>query len=289
MHLNLSKPIAFFDLETTGLNISNDRIVEIAILKIEPDHSEKSYTQRLNPEMEISEESISIHGITNEDVKDCPTFLEKAQEIKDFFGDADLAGYNSNKFDIPFLIEQFLANGIDFSMEGRKFVDVQNIFHKMEKRTLEAALKFYCEEDLENAHSAQADTIATYKVLKAQIERYEEVENDIDFLFEFSQTGKNQKIDFVGRLALNDDKEVIYNFGKHSGKTVAQVFHEEPGYHRWIIDNEFPLYTKKIVKDITDKLIQKNRAKKEAKKVQDEKQMINKLDQLKNKFNQEPK
>lgn len=286
MELNLKKSIAFFDLETTGLNISKDRIVEIAILKVDKDQGETSYVKRLNPEMAIPEESREIHGISDKDVKDCPTFKEVASEIKEFIGDADLAGYNSNKFDIPFLLEQFLAHDIDFSMDGRRFIDVQTIFHKMEKRTLSAALKFYCEEDLTNAHAAEADAIATYKVLKAQIEKYDEVENDMDFLQEFTLTGKHRKIDFVGRLAVNEKNDIIYNFGKHSGKTLKEVFDSEPGYHRWIIDNDFPLYTKKIVKEHTDKFIAANREKRVQKKDQDKKKMVNKLDQLKDKFNQ---
>lgn len=289
MQLNLDRPIAFFDLETTGLNISTDRIVEIAILRIETDQTESSYVKRINPEIPISKESIEIHGITNNDVKDCPTFSELANEIKDFIGDADLAGYNSNKFDIPFLIEQFLSIGIDFDMSERRYIDVQTIFHKMEQRTLAAAYKFYCQQDLENAHSAKADVTATYEILKAQLDRYNEVQNDMDFLQEFTLTGKNKKIDFVGRLAVNDKNEVIYNFGKHSGKTLKEVFESEPGYHRWILDNDFPLYTKKIVKEHTDIFILEAREKREQQKDQDEKKMNNKLDQLKNKFNQNPK
>lgn len=285
MNLNLKRSIAFFDLETTGLNISKDRIVEIAILKVNPDQSEESFVKRINPEISIPTESSDIHGILDEDVKDCPTFKELAQEISTFIGEADLAGYNSNRFDIPFLLEQFLKTDVEFSMEGRKFVDVQTIFHKMEKRTLVAALKFYCEEDLENAHAAEADVRATYDVLKAQLDKYEEVENDIDFLTEFTQVGKNKTIDFVGRLALNDNNEVVYNFGKNSGKTLKEVFDKEPGYHRWILDNDFPLYTKKIVKEHTDKFIAANRIKKVERKQKEEKKLENKIDLLKDKFN----
>ena len=286
MQLNLSRSIAFFDLETTGLNISRDRIVEIGIVKIDKDHNETTYVQRINPEIEIPQESFEIHGISNEDVKDCPTFIEVAEDIKNFIGDADLAGYNSNKFDIPFLIEQFLQHEIEFSMKDRRYIDVQTIFHKMEQRTLSAAYKFYCSKELNDAHSAEADAKATYEILKSQLDRYEEVENDMDFLQEFTLTGKNRKIDFVGRLAVNDKNEIIYNFGKHSGKTIKEVFDEEPGYHRWIIDNDFPMYTKQILKEETDKLIAANREKKEQNKEKDGKKMENKLDQLKNKFNQ---
>jgi DNA polymerase III subunit epsilon len=282
MNLNLKKSIAFFDLETTGLNISKDKIIEISILKINPDQSEETYTKRVNPEMIIPEESTAIHHISNEDVKDCQTFSELAEEIKSFIADADLAGYNSNRFDIPFLLEQFLSLNIDFDMKGRRFIDVQTIFHKMEQRTLTAAYKFYCNGDLENAHSAEADTKATFEILKAQIDRYEEVENDVDFLMDFTQQGKDKKIDFVGRLAVNAKGEIIYNFGKNSGKTVKEIFNKEPGYHRWILDNDFPLYTKKILKEETDKLL----AAKRAAKVESPEKLSSKLDQLKNKFNQ---
>lgn len=286
MNLNLKRSIAFFDLETTGLNISKDKIVEIAILKIAPDQSESSYVKRINPEMPIPDESSEIHGIYDKDVKECPKFRDVANEIKDFIGDADLAGYNSNKFDIPVLLEHFLSHEIPFSMEGRKFIDVQTIFHKMEQRTLVAALKFYCNEDLENAHAAEADVRATYDVLKAQIEKYDEVENDVDFLTEFSQMGKNKKIDFVGRLAENEKGEIVYNFGKHANKTLKEVFDKEPGYHRWIIDNDFPLYTKQILQKHTAEFIAESRQKRAAKKEQESKKLENKLDQLKNKFNQ---
>lgn len=289
MQLNINKSIAFFDLETTGLNISKDKIIEIGIVKIDPNHKESNFIQRINPEIPIPEESFEIHGISNDDLKDCPTFKEVAQKIVDFIGDADLAGYNSNKFDIPFLIEQFLQHDIKFSMENRRYIDVQTIFHKMEQRTLAAAYKFYCKQELKDAHSAEADAKATYEILKAQIERYDEVENDIDFLQEFTLTGKHKKIDFVGRLAENKKGEIIYNFGKHSGKTLKEVFESEPGYHRWIIDNEFPLYTKQIVKAETDKLLAAQRQKKVKNKEKDLKNLDNKLDQLKNKFNQDIK
>jgi DNA polymerase-3 subunit epsilon len=252
---------------------------------VKPDQSEENYTKKVNPEIEIPQESTEIHGITNEDVKGCSTFSSLAEEIKAFIGDSDLAGYNSNRFDIPFLIEQFLSHGIEFSMEQRRFVDVQTIFHKMEQRTLSAALKFYCNEDLVNAHSAEADTKATYDILKAQIDRYEEVENDVDFLMEFSQNGKHKKIDFVGRLAVNEKNEIIYNFGKHAGKTLKQIFNQEPGYHRWMLDNDFPLYTKKIIKTETDKFLQQKRDLKQQSKESETKNLASKLDQLKNKFN----
>lgn len=291
MELNLQKPIAFFDLETTGLNISKDKIVEIAILKINPSGTEELLLHRINPAIPISEESTSIHGISNEDVKDCPTFEQLAEEIKTFIGDADLAGYNSNRFDIPFLLEELLNAKVELVMENRKFIDVQTIFHKMEQRTLEAAYKFYCNKAIENAHSAEADTRATYEVLKAQLDRYQTLENDISFLFEFTQAGRNQKIDFVGRLALNDDGEIVYNFGKHTGKTIKEIYEKEPGYHRWIMDNDFPLITKSILSKSIEKLMQEDRAKKQAanrpNEIKNEEiSLTDKLDQLKNKFNQ---
>lgn len=286
MKLNLIKPIAFFDLETTGLNISNDKIVEIAILKVSPDQKEEVFSRRINPTIPIPKESSDIHGITDEDIKDCPTFAQLAEEIKAFIGEADLAGYNSNRFDIPFLLEEFLNNGIELEMDGRKFIDVQTIFHKMEQRTLTAAYQFYCGKDIIDAHSAEADTRATYEVLKGQLDKYPEIENNIDFLFEFTQTGKNRKVDFVGRLALNENEELVYNFGKHTGKTVEEIYRNEPGYHKWILDNEFPLITKNILKKYTDKLIEKNKAQRAKSKEKTVRNLDNKIDQLKNKFNQ---
>jgi DNA polymerase-3 subunit epsilon len=286
MNLNLNKSIAFFDLETTGLNISKDKIVEIAILKINPDQTEESFLERINPTIPISEESTSIHGISNEDIKDCPPFKDFAEAIITFLGDSDLAGYNSNRFDIPFLLEELLNAGAELNMENRRFIDVQTIFHKMEQRTLGAAYQFYCGKEIINAHSAAADTRATYEVLKGQLDRYPEVENDMDFLFEFTQTGKNRKIDFVGRLAVNENNEVVYNFGKHSGKTIKEIYEKEPGYHRWIMDNDFPLITKSILSKSMEGIIKDDRAKKAAQRENKAKSMNNKLDQLKNKFNQ---
>lgn len=276
MNLNLKRPLAFFDLETTGLDISNDRIIEIAIHKVFPDNSEEKLVQRINPEINIPADSTAIHGITDADVKDMPTFKEEAKRIIEFIGDADLAGYNSNRFDVPFLLEELYRNGFELDMSDRKSIDVQTIFHKMEQRTLEAALRFYCKKELENAHSAHADAFATFEVLKGQLGMYESLENDIDALEKFIHEGQNRKIDFVGRLALNDKGEMIYNFGKNSGKTVAQVLKSEPGYHKWIIDNNFPIYTKKILE-------------KEVKRIRKESNtggsIEDKLDALKNKFN----
>lgn len=284
MQLNLTKPLAFFDLETTGLNISKDKIIEIGILKIHSDQTEERYIKRINPGIPIPAESQAIHGISDADVKDCPTFEKVAREIKTFIGDADLAGYNSNKFDIPFLLEEFLRLGIELEMESRKFIDVQTIFHKMEQRTLSAAYKFYCGREIENAHSAEGDIVATFEILKAQLDKYSDLKNDISFLSDFTQTDKAKKIDFVGRLALNDKNEICYNFGKHSGKTLKEVYVSEPGYHRWILDNEFPLYTKSIVKKETDKFVAASKELKEKKKSEETEKFSDKLDQLKNKF-----
>lgn len=277
MNLNLKKPIVFFDLEATGLNIAKDKIVEIGIIKILEDNSEIKFTKRINPEITIPQETIDIHGISNDDIKDEPTFKDLAQEIKEFIGNADLAGYNSNKFDIPLLLEEFIRAGIDFSMDDRNCVDVQNIFHKMEKRTLEAAYQFYCQQELKNAHSAEADIIATYEVLKAQLDKYSDLENDMGFLAEFSQNSKNKVLDFSGRIALNEKDEAVYNFGKHKNKTVESILKKEPGYHHWMLNNDFPFYTKKVLKEIVDKIKQKNP---KGGNFED------KLNQLKNKFDQ---
>ncbi len=276
MELNLTKPIVFFDLEATGLNISSDRIVEIGIIKINTDNTEERYSARINPEIPIPKDITEIHGISDEDVADSPTFKILAPKIAEFIGESDLAGYNSNKFDIPLLLEEFIRAEVDFSMDNRKCVDVQNIFHKMEKRTLEAAYLFYCQKELKNAHSAEADIIATYEVLKAQLDKYELLENDISFLAEFSQNSKNKIIDFSGRLALNENGEEIYNFGKHKNKTIKEILKKEPGYHSWMLNNDFPHYTKKILRETVNKLNQQKKGRKES--------FEDKLDQLKNKF-----
>jgi DNA polymerase-3 subunit epsilon len=284
MKLNIQKPLAIFDLETTGLDISADRIVEIAILKVSPDGKEEKFEKRINPEMTISEESTSIHGISNDDIKDCPTFSDLADEIALFIGDSDLAGFNSNKFDIPLLAEEFLRVNHSFKAGDRRFIDVQNIFHKMEQRTLVAAYKFYCDKDLTNAHSADADVIATYEVLKAQIERYEEVENDIDFLAKFSTQNKNKILDFAGRIAQNENEEAIYNFGKHKGKTIAEIAENEPGYYGWMLNGSFPRYTKAVLKQEMEKI---KAARQEQKRMRAEKEaekMDNKIEALKSKF-----
>jgi DNA polymerase-3 subunit epsilon len=245
MKINLKNPIVFFDLETTGMNVSSDRIVELSYLKVYPDGREESKTIRLNPQMSIDPNSTAIHGITNEDIKDAPTFNAIAQTLANTFEGCDFAGYNSNKFDLPLLAEEFLRCDVDFDLKKRKFIDVQVIFHKMEQRTLSAAYKFYCSKDLENAHSAEADTRATYEVLQAQLDKYKELENDIDKLSEFSTQTKN--VDFVGRIAMNDKGIEIFNFGKYKGMPVEEVFEKDPGYYGWMIGNDFPLYTKKVL------------------------------------------
>ena len=244
MKLNLKNPIVFFDLETTGTNIANDRIVEIAYLKVYPNGNEESKCLRINPECPIPAESSAIHGIYDEDVKACPTFKQVAQTIANDIEGCDLAGYNSNRFDIPVLAEEFMRSDIDIDLMKRKFVDVQVIFHKMEQRTLSAAYKFYCDESLENAHSALADTQATYEVLKAQLDRYSELENDMEFLSKF--TSFNRNADFAGRIVYNDQDQEVINFGKYKGQLVAEVFKKDPGYYGWIMQGDFPLYTKKL-------------------------------------------
>ena len=248
MQLNLKNPIVFFDLETTGINIVKDRIVEISFVKVHPNGKEETKTRRINPEMPIPPESTAIHGITDEDVKDCPTFKEIAKSLAAQIEGCDLAGYNSNRFDIPLLAEEFLRAGVDIDLNKRKFVDVQTIFHKMEQRTLAAAYKFYCDKSLENAHTAEADTMATYEVLKAQLDRYPELQNDINFLSQYSSYTNN--VDFAGRMVYNDKGEEVINFGKYKGRLVEEVLKNDPGYYSWIMNGDFPLNTKKILTEI---------------------------------------
>ena len=245
MELNLTKPICFFDLETTGTNVAKDRIVEISILKVFPNGNKESHTWRVNPEMPIPPSTTAIHGITNEMVENEPTFKELAHKGQDLMKDSDLGGYNSNRFDIPLLAEELLRAEVDFDLKKAKAVDVQTIFHKKEKRTLEAAFKFYCDKDLTDAHSAEADTNATYEVLKAQLDRYEDVENDINFLSTFS-AHKNYA-DFAGFIGYNKQGEEVFSFGKHRGKKVTDIIEKEPGYFGWLINADFPLYTKKVL------------------------------------------
>ena len=245
MKLNLKNPIVFFDLETTGVNITSDRIVEISYLKIFPNGNEVSRTMRINPEMHIPEQASEVHGIYDDDVKDCPTFKQVAKDVAHDFEGADIAGFNSNRFDVPLLAEEFLRAGVDLDMTRRKFIDVQVIFHKMEQRTLSAAVKFYCGKELEGAHSADADTRATYEVLQAQLDRYDELQNDIAWLSEFSSHTRN--VDFAGRIVYDDKGVEVFNFGKYKGIPVVEVLRRDPGYYSWIMQGDFSLNTKQVL------------------------------------------
>ncbi len=258
MELNLSRPLAIFDLETTGVNVGTDRIVEICIIRANVNGSTDIKTLLVNPTIPIPAEATAIHHITDEDVKDKPTFAQLAAELNQFLHNCDLAGFNSNKFDIPLLVEEFLRADVDFDLKHRRFVDVMNIFHKMEPRNLSAAYKFYCNESLENAHSAEADTLATYKILKAQLDRYQDTEykdfkgkvsvpvvNDVKALHEFSYHNKNA--DLAGHIIYDDKNVEIFNFGKNKGKSVEAVFKTEPSYYDWMMKSQFPLMTKKVI------------------------------------------
>lgn len=242
MKLNLKNPIIFFDLETTGLDIANDRIIEIAYIKVYPNGNEESFTYRINPERPIPAESTAVHGITDEDVKDCPTFKQMASKIAADFKGADLAGYNSARFDLPMLAEEFLRADVDIDLSTRKMIDVQTIFHKKEQRTLSAAYKFYCQQDLVDAHAAMADTKATYEILQSQLDRYPDLQNDMAFLANYTCTSKN--VDFAGRIVYNDKGVEVINFGKYKGQPVADVLKNDPGYYGWILQADFPLTTK---------------------------------------------
>lgn len=249
MELNLKNPIIFFDIETTGLNIATDRIVEISMIKVMPDGSKETKTRRINPTIPISPEAEAIHHISNENVKDCPTFKQIAKSLAQWMQGCDIAGYNSAKFDIPLLSEEFLRAGVDFDFRKRNLVDVQNIFHKMEQRTLVAAYKFYCHKELYQAHSAESDTTATFEVLKAQLDKYPDIlKNDVKFLAEFS--AKSKFADYAGRIVYNDKNIPVFNFGKHKGKAVTDVLRIEPSYYSWIMNGDFTLDTKKVITDI---------------------------------------
>ncbi|MDR0415243.1 MAG: 3'-5' exonuclease [Prevotellaceae bacterium] len=248
MQLNLKNPLVVLDLETTGVDVSCDRIVEISIIKVMPDGSEEVKTRRINPTIPIPAEVIRVHGITNDDVKDCPTFKDIAKNLAAYIEGCDIAGYNSIKFDVPLLVEEFLRAGVDVDFRNRHLVDVQNIFHRMEQRTLVAAYKFYCQKDLTNAHSAEADTRATYDVLLAQLDRYHELQNNVAFLAEFSS--KNRNVDYAGRIILDNDDNEIINFGKYKGRKVADVLAKDPGYYSWIMNGHFTLDTKRVLTKI---------------------------------------
>lgn len=271
MQLNLKRPLAFFDLETTGVNVASDRIVEIAILKVypdgrmerRPDPGQGKERFLINPEMPIPPEATLVHGISDRDVVDAPTFAEVAPKLFKFLFDADLAGFNSNKFDVPILAEEFLRAGIDFSIENRNLIDVQNLYHLMEQRTLKAGYKFYCGKDLVDAHQAMADVDATYEIFLAQLERYKDAEiedrdgnayvpiqNDMEHLHKVSQRHRN--VDFLGRFIYDENDEIVFNFGKHKGKRVEDVLQWEPGYYGWMMNGDFPLYTKKVLKKIKE-------------------------------------
>lgn len=261
MKLNLTRPLAFFDLETTGVNVVADRIVEIAIYKVKPDGTTESFSRLINPGIPIPAEVTSIHGINDHDVRDAPTFAQLAPVLDKFLANCDLAGYNSNKFDVPMLIEEFLRCGINFDLKKRRLIDVQNIFHKMEQRTLKAAYKFYCGKDLIDAHEAEADTRATFEILEAQLDRYRNteytdrdgkvtmpVQNDVDALYQFSYN--HQHADLVGHIGINRQGKEIFNFGKHKGREVEEVFKKEPQYYDWMMNADFPLSTKNVITTI---------------------------------------
>jgi DNA polymerase-3 subunit epsilon len=276
MNISLKKPLCVFDLETTGLQITKDRIVQIAIIKILPNGSKKNLNLVVNPEMVIPQEVIDIHGITNERALQAPTFKQLAPEIITFIGESDLAGFNSNKFDIPVLAEEFLRVDAKFDLSQRAFIDVQNIFHKMEQRTLVAAYKFYCGKTLENAHDAMYDTIATWEVLEKQIEKYE-LNTNVEALADLSRAGNHKILDMAGRIALNENDEVIYNFGKHKGKTIEKIAKTEPGYYGWMLEADFPLYTKSILRKSMETIKERKREKEHA-------SLDEKLNALQNKF-----
>ncbi len=257
MNLKLKRPLAFFDLEATGLDIVNDRIIEISIVKVSPDGKTETYTRRINPEKPISKEASKITGIKDEDLKDMPTFKEVAKEIFRFIDNCDLAGYNSNKFDIPMLAEEFLRADIAIDFHKRKFVDVQVIYHKKEQRTLSAAYKFYCNKDLENAHSAEADTFATFEILEGQIAKYDDLPADVNELSKFSTYSKG--VDFAGRIVYNSKNEPVFNFGKHKGKLVTTVLGNDPGYYGWFMSADFPRYTKQVLSKIKLSMTQRVR------------------------------
>lgn len=251
MELSLKRPLIFFDLETTGTNVVTDRIVELSYIKIYPDGSEEKKSRRINPGIPIPPASTAVHHISDEDVKNEPTFKQIAKSLHSIFEGCDIAGFNSNKFDVPLLMEEFGRCGINFDVNGRHFIDVQNIFHKMEQRTLVAAYRFYCGKELEGAHSALADTQATYEVLKQQLDKYQDLENDVEALAKFSSLNKN--LDFAARIVLDDQDRPIFNFGKHKGKTVKEVLKKDPSFFDWIMQGEFSKNTKDVLLNLKAK------------------------------------
>ena len=256
MNLELKKPLAIFDLETTGINIGSDRIIEIAIIKIVPDGTKQVKRKLLNPEMPIPPGATEVHGITNEMVKDAPTFKQAANEIKQFIDGCDLGGYNSNRFDVPILMEEFLRVGIEIDLKENRLVDVQRIFHQMEQRTLSAAYKFYCNKNLDGAHSAEIDASATLEVLQAQVERYPQLGKSVESILK--AIGEEEIVDFARRFIMENGKE-IFNFGKHKGRSVADVLRQEPQYYDWMMKGDFPLHTKQKLSEIFSRtLLKKN-------------------------------
>lgn len=252
--LKLTRPLAFIDLETTGTNLGTDRIVEIGMIKILPDGNQSTKRKLINPEMPIPQASADIHGITDEMVKDAPSFKQAAPDIRQFLDNCDLGGYNSNRFDIPMLVEEFLRAGVEFDVKGRKFVDVQKIFHMMEQRTLSAAYKFYCQQNLEGAHSAEADARATKEILDAQLERYPQLGTTLDSILKF--TGEEVIVDFARRFTMEKGVEV-FNFGKHKGRPVTEVLKAEPQYYDWMMRGDFPLHTKQKLTEILNRSLLK--------------------------------
>ncbi|MDR1667475.1 MAG: 3'-5' exonuclease [Bacteroidales bacterium] len=244
MTLSLKNSLVIFDLETTGMDIVHDRIVELSYLKIFPDGQEETRTYRVNPTVPIPEEVTAIHGIRDEDVKDAPTFGELAGTLVNVFEGCDIAGYGSNKFDLPLLAEEFLRADVEFDLKKHKFIDVQVIFHKREQRTLSAAYRFYCGKELINAHSAEVDARATYEVLQSQLDMYDDLPNDIEQLSEYSAHTK--AVDFAGRIILNDKDEEIFNFGKHKGRKITDVLEKDPAFYAWMMNSDFPQYTKNV-------------------------------------------
>jgi DNA polymerase III subunit epsilon len=251
MNIVLKRPLAFIDLETTGVNLGVDRIVEIAIVKLMPDGTRQVKRKLINPEMPIPKESTDVHGIDDEMVKNAPTFKQAAAEIKQFLENCDLSGYNSNKFDIPLLVEEFLRVDKDFKVDGRKLLDVQKIFHMMEPRTLSAAYKFYCNANLDDAHSAEADATATLEVLLAQIERYPQLGDNLDTIFKV--IGEEEIVDFARRMVIQEGK-IVFNFGKHKGKEVEHILKTERSYYDWMMQGDFAQHTKKKLTELFHKV-----------------------------------
>ena len=259
MQLNLKNPIVFFDLETTGVDIVKDRIIEISLVKVAPGSDEPVVkTRRIKPVddngqvMHIPEEATAVHHITDEDVADMPTFRQIAKSLAELIKGCDIGGFNSNRFDVPMLAEEFLRAGVNIDLKKRKFVDVQTIFHKKEQRTLSAAYKFYCGKDLEGAHSAEADTLATLEILKAQLDRYDDLPNDIAALAEYNQ--QNRTADYAGRILYDEKDREVFGFGKYKGQSVEEVFRKEPSYYDWMMNGDFPLYTKQVITQIKTRI-----------------------------------